>query len=445
MNNGITAKTAENPVGIQGSLDQVYSDIIFKTLNSVANTPIDYETISQNQLDLIGRSRVNLFPWRGQFSPELIESLLKRYAKTESVILDPFCGSGTTLFESSRRSLNCFGTEVNPAAIEMANTVKFANLSKDERESYIKEAKSILDECYPLLGNGLSRYCLDSECSISEETLFKRLLKESSSNFYIYNIAINTLMRYHSTKNKKSNPIFDAFRKHTDIIRLLPFRKNNCEVYHCDARKTPLSAESVDLIVTSPPYINVFNYHQQYREIMELAGWNLLKIAKLEIGSNRKNRSNRFLTSIQYSIDMLLALSEMRRVLRPDGKIIIVIGRESNIRKISLENYKILSALAINGVGLNLDGRHERKFVNRFGKKIYEDILVFSLGSESEYYNSDFARAVALYLLKESVNRADGPIKENIELAIISASSVIPSPTYDYRTMRSSTYEFNTP
>ena len=84
----------------------------------------------------------------------------------------------------------------------------------------------------------------------------------------------------------------------------------------------------------------------------------------------------------------------MKQVLKPDGRIIIVIGRESNIRTMKmLENYKILSALAIDGIGLKFDCRHERKFINRFGREIYEDILVFSLGNEPKHSDVDFARS----------------------------------------------------
>lgn len=435
----------EYPVTSIDSLGKGYSDIIIETIDRIIKMPIDYESISQSQLDLTGRSRVNLFPWRGQFSPELIENLLIRYAGPDTIVLDPFCGCGTTLFESARKSLTCVGTEVNPAAIEMANTVKFANLNQAERESQIKEARHVIESNISKSSSSLSRYIHGHELIESENEIYKNLLKESTYSPFIYNIIINTLMRYYPSKDKKINSISTAFKKHSNIIRNLPFSKRSCQVYHCDARKTPLDMASIDLIITSPPYINVFNYHQQYREVMELAGWDLLKIAKLEIGSNRKNRANRFLTAIQYSIDMFMSLSEMKRVLTPDGRIIIVIGRESNIRKISLENYKIISALAIDCVGLKLDRRHERKFVNRFGRKIYEDILVFSLGNEPNYCNVDFARAVATCLLYEALGRSDGIIKNDIALAIAGAFQVQPSPTYDYGTMRSIAYEFNTP
>jgi hypothetical protein len=68
-------------------------------ISEVEQFPIDRETTAQERLDLDNRSRTSLFPWRGQFSPELIERLLSEYAVSGSVIADPLVGSGTTLFE----------------------------------------------------------------------------------------------------------------------------------------------------------------------------------------------------------------------------------------------------------------------------------------------------------------------------------------------------------
>ncbi|HCI82044.1 MAG TPA: DNA methyltransferase, partial [Ktedonobacter sp.] len=147
------------------------------------------------------------------------------------------------------------------------------------------------------------------------------------------------------------------------------------EVFHADARAIPLKGESIDLIITSPPYINVFNYHQNNRPAMELIGWNLLEIAKSEIGANRKHRQNRFLTVVQYCLDMLDALREMKRVLRPDGRAIIVIGRESTVRSLPFKNGRIVAAIAIGSAEFRLEARQERKFKNKFGEIIYEDIL----------------------------------------------------------------------
>jgi hypothetical protein len=89
----------------------------------------------------------------------------------------------------------------------------------------------------------------------------------------------------------------------------------------------------------------VFNYHQNNRIAMESLRWQLLEIAKSEIGSNRKHRGNRLLTVAQYCRDMFDVFVELRRVLKPCGKAIFVIGRTSSVRGIPFQNGTIVSAL----------------------------------------------------------------------------------------------------
>jgi hypothetical protein len=133
----------------------------------------------------------------------------------------------------------------------------------------------------------------------------------------------------------------------------------------------------VDLVITSPPYINVFNYHQQYRAPVESLGWDPLHVARSEIGSNRKHRGNRFLTVEQYCLDIADVLNELRRVCAPSSRIIFVVGRESNVRKTAFYNGDIVTKLGVRCAGLTAEARQERVFQNKFGTMIHEDILHF--------------------------------------------------------------------
>ena len=103
----------------------------------------------------------------------------------------------------------------------------------------------------------------------------------------------------------------------------------------------------IALMIDDPmlPYINVFNYHQNHRAILEVLGWDMLEVAYSEIGSNRKNRGNRFKTVIQYCLDMELTLKSFWECLENDGLVIFVIGRESNVRKIPFYNGVIVKIL----------------------------------------------------------------------------------------------------
>ncbi len=78
------------------------------------------QPIPQSILNITEKTRSNLFAWRGQFSPQLIESILKSYCLQNSVVLDPFVGSGTVLLEAGRLGLTSYGFEINPAAYSLS-------------------------------------------------------------------------------------------------------------------------------------------------------------------------------------------------------------------------------------------------------------------------------------------------------------------------------------
>src|SRR4051794_36135394 len=100
--------------------------------------PLDSAMISQDRLNIDDKERSNLFPWSGQFSPQLIEALLNAHAQPHAMVLDPFLGSGTVLCEAGRQSLRCYGSEINPAAYKLSRTYRFINIVQEERKRTIK-------------------------------------------------------------------------------------------------------------------------------------------------------------------------------------------------------------------------------------------------------------------------------------------------------------------
>jgi len=51
------------------------------------------------KLNVVQKTRSHPFYWRGQFTPELVEYFLDIHADSNSLIADPFSGSGTVLLE----------------------------------------------------------------------------------------------------------------------------------------------------------------------------------------------------------------------------------------------------------------------------------------------------------------------------------------------------------
>jgi len=100
----------------------------------------------QSLLNIENKTRTSIFPWRGQFSPQLIEHILNENSQPNFRILDPFCGSGTTLYESVRCGLSCYGSDINPAAYLFSSIVRFSNLHNDERKNISNKISTIANK-----------------------------------------------------------------------------------------------------------------------------------------------------------------------------------------------------------------------------------------------------------------------------------------------------------
>lgn len=91
-----------------------------------------------------------------------------------------------------------------------------------------------------------------------------------------------------------------------------------------DARCLALADETVDLVVTSPPYVGVIDYTHANRLLYAWMGWSMALERQDEIGARfRRNRRN---AVAEYRADMRLVRDEIRRVLRPGAYCAVVIG-----------------------------------------------------------------------------------------------------------------------
>lgn len=370
-----------------------------------ATTPLDQESLPQSRLDLESRVRTNLFPWVGQFSPQLVEELLTAFAPRDGLVLDPFVGSGTSLVEASRLGLAACGCEINPAAVALASVYRIINLEVAERSRTLELVRNrVVDAVGKPEG---SLFCVSTQATVDRDALEDALVKlwrESVPGPAKDLAAALIVLCDFYRRDLDDGRVHQTWRRLERIVDTLPVSARPVIVHHADARALPVESGSVDLVFTSPPYINVHNYHQQFRRSVESLGIDVLSVARSEIGSNRQNRGNRFLTIIQYSLDMALALLEMVRVTKLGAKLILILGRESTVRGTSFFNGELVAELAVRCVGLALERRQQRAFQNRFGGKIYEDIL--HLRRTDEVPNEGFAlqeaRRIAVQVLSAS-------------------------------------------
>lgn len=403
-----------------------------------AATPLDRASIPQNCLDITERVRTNLLPWSGQFSPQLVEELLNAYAPPGGVLLDPFAGSGTSLVEAARQGLAADGIDINPAAVMLARVYEMANLDLYSRDEVLDELRQRLaesigqlcDACGPLFENRGQRTPDGGELEAALVEMWHQLPFGSVKDLAA---ALVILSDFHKRPLVPSS-IRKAFQRLEQVVQDLPETDQPITMHHADARDLPIETDSVDLVLTSPPYINVHNYHQQFRRSAEALEFDVLSVARSEIGSNRQNRGNRFLTVIQYSLDMTLALREMERVVKPDGRLILVVGRESKVRGTRFFNGELAAELASECAGFGVERRQERVFRNRFGNSIHEDIVHLLPTGETPSEKHALAEAQNIAAQMLIAARPLAPAKEiaGLEEAIERVRGVSPSPMMNY-------------
>jgi hypothetical protein len=135
------------------------------------------------------------------------------------------------------------------------------------------------------------------------------------------------------------------------------------DVRHLDARALRLERPA-DALVTSPPYVGVIDYHDQHAYAYSLLG--LESRTQQEIGSRNRGGSARAVRA--YAGDMAAALAAAARCLRPGAPLAIVVNDRLGLYGEILER-----------AGLRLESRslrHVNRRTSRRAGEYYEEILV---------------------------------------------------------------------
>lgn len=335
-------------------------------LNDIDLVEIDKQEISQELLNINEKQKSNNFTWKGQFSPQFVTTILDVYAKKGDRVLDPFSGSGTVIAECILKKLNCTGVELNPAAYYMSAFYEIANLE-------IKQRNILFDN----VGERV-KFVKDIK-SLEKQLQYNSNYTDMEKNIFDLFVVLLDVSKYDVDNNRISR----IWNNIVTLANSIPITDGKIKAIRGDIRTSNIAENSIDLVFTSPPYLNVFNYHQNYRKSVELLGFDVLKIAKTEFGSNRKNRGNRYLTIIQYFIDMALTISKLSEFTKDRGRFIFVIGRTSKVLGIDFSNTDIIYRICKEIFGIPLCLRQERHYKNRFGQIIFEDILHFKNNKNS--------------------------------------------------------------
>jgi len=254
------------------------------------------------------------YPFVEGYSKEFIESIVNEQNQKVDLCLEPFSGSGTTALELSTKGINCISFEVNPFMFTLSKAKLKVSLYKQRTiKSHILKMKKYivsLDDDKINLYSGFStliegkekkKWNIDREVFIAIEKI-KSAIDNLSTTLYkeIYIICLaNILLEYSNLyrngkclsykKGWKDNlysqeqviTSFFNFINNVIIEDLKKLETNNFSNHNLlflgDARKLifdNVDDNSIDLIITSPPYLNSRDYTDSY--MLELKALNFL-------------------------------------------------------------------------------------------------------------------------------------------------------------------------
>ena len=325
----------------------------------------------------------------------------------------------------------CYGYEINPAAYAMSIFFSFCNVVHNARTEIIS---SFQNKVSRLITKYASLPMFSEEDSFRES--YRNLLDFSQELFSKMDnpgeriLAVNTLFTAEDYRNgNMESSIIRAMRYIRDCLIQLPYTNRLIAARLGDARLLHRNCPAkANIIFPSPLYINVFKYHQNHRAILEVLGWDMLEVAYSEIGSNRKNRGNRFKTVVQYCLDTELTLKSFWECLENDGLVIFVIGRESNVRKTPFYNGVIVKDIAHGMGGFKDIQNFTRTFINKFGIDIKEDIIV--LKKSDMQPTLSVARDISLKHLESSFSLVPEVAKGDILNVIACIDTIRASPFF---------------
>jgi DNA modification methylase len=284
----------------------------------------------------------NWFYYKEGFSRELVLKIIEMFSIDKGWVLDPFCGVGTTNLACREKGIDSIGFDVSPLALLAAKVkCRSYNTKKlSEAFSLLKEAKFVPQNkawIPPNIKRFFNPHTLDDVLFFAKEIekiedvevreFFRlALITTTTRCSFMYKDGSVVKIRKHPVPPFRKVYFARIKRMISDLERL---KTKECKtiIEWGDARKIPLENETIDFVITSPPYLNKIEYTKVYR-VEEFLFFGDKKggsyIGQRPLGDEIFEWLP--LEANIYFSDMKKVLREIYRVCKKDGKVAIVVG-----------------------------------------------------------------------------------------------------------------------
>ena len=231
-----------------------------------------------------------LFPFKAMVKPLTARAMINVCSRGRERLrmLDPFCGSGTFLVEGKVLGHDVYGVDIMPAYVE---------LSRVKLDFFHMKPPSSFGDMDENLRKIVSAY----GDVLSEKSRERRV-------------------------SERIEEVLESFALRDKIISKLNLGRHKVSVG--DARELEFDDEFFDVIVTSPPYNVAHNYFSYDKPLIE-AFSTREEIERIKRKFMWARDESKFLASLGRTYE------EMLRVIKPGGRIGIVIGNQKRKNKIT--------------------------------------------------------------------------------------------------------------
>jgi DNA modification methylase len=300
-----------------------------------------------------------LFPYRGKFHPQLIKAIMNIIGLQEGdLVLDPMTGSGTTNIEASVIGINSIGFDMNPFAVFMAKTkVDALFLSESQLSELESKAKSAFNALLSL------------DQGLISPSKPKQMDEIPATILLCYLDAVGYSARVKTRTLPDLLPIvlqryITAIRNFARIRDQLCLQLGTARINRTDARDMKeVASDSVDGIITSPPYSFAIDYIKGDAPQLQYLGYDTKSLRDTMIGLRGAGLKNQVYAYLE---DMDTVLKEISRVLKPGRHAVMIIGSNT----VQLEKVLNATGLRLEEELVNSGNKHQLQLAQRFERPI---------------------------------------------------------------------------
>lgn len=282
----------------------------------------------------------NVCSFPSKLKPAIANILVNYFSKVGQTILDPFSGSGTIPLEACLNGRIGIGSDLSPLAYYITKakvrppTIDAVKERIEALQKYLTNY-DLMDPSYPDVEPEIKEFY--HKDTLRELLQAKRFFFESDiddvSSFLIANLAhiLHGNRPYASSRRShniipippKGEFVYKSLIKSLSqkalriLAHSLPASFNKGCVYQTSVFQLPISDNSVDVIITSPPFLGTTEFLRQNRVRLSFCGWSYEK---------QKEVKDQFLERSKQTGDYSKVLKEFDRVLRDKALCIIHLG-----------------------------------------------------------------------------------------------------------------------